>query len=138
MIELADEIREDVIDGELELRLHTVSTVRRTWSGGAKGRGSVEEEETILSPKPKVSSPSLRLLIAVPGKFLDGDVLVTRISVALEEGDLTGGSLGEDEEFFWRIDGRPYRVVGLPEQRYLEWRVQLRPMNARSAPLQEP
>jgi hypothetical protein len=58
---------------------------------------------------------------------------VTGISAEYTSDELTGGALEDDEEFFWQVDGRPYRVVGLPEQRYLEWRVQLRAMNIRPA-----
>ncbi len=126
LVGLVDEVRDQVIDQEVGMRLRTVATRRRTWSGGQPGSGTPTDTDTPLSPTPKVSEPPARLVAAAPGRYQDGDLLVTRISATYTEADLTGGSLGAGEEFYWLVDGEPYQVVGRPEQRYLEWRVQLR------------
>lgn len=131
LIALVDDVRDDIVDGVAELRLHDVYTVMRTWSGTEVGSGSSDDDETALEPRPRVRPPAARLVAAAPGRFEEGDLLVDRISAALDEEDLTGGTLPAGAEFFWRIDDRYYRVVGQPEKRFLEWRVQLRRMRQR-------
>lgn len=131
LVTLVDEVRDQVIDQEVGLRLFTVQTRLRTWSGAEVGRGTATDTDTDIDPKPKVQSPSPRLVAAAPGKFEEGDRLVSRISATYTEDDLTGGTLAAKHEFCWLIDGDPYRVVGKPEKRYLEWRMHLRRMRDR-------
>lgn len=133
LIDLVDDARDGIVDGVAGLRLHTVTTVLRTWDGGEVGLGDSSDTETTLDPKPRVRPPSPRLVAAAPGRFEEGDLLVDRISAEYDEDDLTGGSLAAGTEFWWSIDGRHHRVVGVPEERYLEWRVQLRRMKQRPA-----
>jgi len=133
LITLVDEIREDIIDEECGLRLSTCSTVLRTWSGGKPGKGDASDEETEIEPKPRVRSPSLRLQMAAPGKFEAGDLVADKISATYTSDELDGGSLDADEEFFWLVDGDPYRVVAPPEELYLGWSVQLRRTRNRPA-----
>lgn len=131
LVTLVDEIRDEVIDGEVGLRLYAVATRLRTWDGGKVGSGTASDTDTDIEPKPKVQQPSPRLVVAAPGKFEEGDRIVSRISATYEEDDLDGGTLDAGDEFFWLLDGEPYRVVGKPEKRYLEWRVHLRRMRPR-------
>lgn len=126
LISLVDQVRDEVIDGEVGLRLHAVVVRRRTWSGGEPGRGTPSDVDVVLTPKPKVSNPPPRLVMAEGGKYRDGDRIVSRISATYTAGELSGGTVGADEQFYWLIDGVPYTVVGEPEERYLGWRVQLR------------
>lgn len=128
IVALVDEVRSEVIDQDLGLRLHTVQTRLREWSGGELGLGTATDTLVTLDPPPKVYSPSPRLQAAAPGKYEDGDRLVRKISATLTEDELTGGALTSVQEFCWLIDGDPYRVVGEPDKRFLEWRVQLRRM----------
>lgn len=133
LVGLVDELRRDVVDQDMGLRLHSVQTVRRTWSGGEAGLGAASDEVTVLDPQPRVRPPSPRLLMSEAGTYRTGDRVVSKLSVTYSEDDLTGGALAAGVEFFWTLDGEPYRVVGQPEKRYLEWRVQLRPMRSRPA-----
>lgn len=129
LIGLVDEVRDQVIDEEIGLRLHTVQTRRRTWSGGEVGRGTTSDVTTTLSPAPKVSDPPARLTVGAGGKFEAGDRYVSKISATYSASQLSGGALAAGVEFCWLIDGQPYRVVGEPEEKYLGWRVHLRRMN---------
>ncbi len=129
LIGLVDGVRDEVIDEEIGLRLHTVQTRRRTWSGGEVGRGTSTDVTVSLSPKPKVTDPASRFQPAAGGKFEAGDRYVTKISATYTAAQLTGGALAAGVEFAWLIDGQPYRVVGEPEEKYLGWKVHLRRMN---------
>lgn len=129
LVDLVDEVRDEVIDTEVGLRLHTVQTRRRTWSGGEPGAGSSSDSVTTLEPTPKVKSVSPRLMAAAPGTYREGDLLVRAVSATYTADDLTGGDLAAGEEFVWLIDGDEYIVVQEPDERYLEWRVHLRGRN---------
>lgn len=131
LIDLVDSVRDEVIDQEAGLRLHAVQTRLRSWSGGEPGAGSATDTDTTLSPTPRVRPPSPRLEQGPGGKVEEGDRIVDRLSATLDEADLTGGTLSGGQEFYWLIDGEPYRVVGQPQKRFLEWRVHLRRMRNR-------
>jgi hypothetical protein len=131
LITLVDEIREDIIDDLAELRLHTVRTVLRTWTGAQPGLGTATDTKVDLAPKPRVRAPSPRLVTAAPGKFEEGDRVVDRVSATYTEAQLTGGTLTAKQEWWWEVDGDAYRVVAQPEKRYLDWRVHLRRMRTR-------
>lgn len=131
LIGVVDEVRGDVIDTEAGLRLFAVKTRTRTWSGGEVGRGTAIDVETPLTPKPRVRAPAPHHVLAAPGRYEDGDRIVDRISATYTEAELDGGTLTTAKEFYWLIDSEPYRVIGKPEKRYLEWRVQLRRMLGR-------
>lgn len=126
LVPVVDDVREMIDD--LGLRLHTVQTRRITWSGGAPGLGDATVTDVALSPAPKVRNPSPRERVAEPGRFEEGDRLVEKISATYTEADLDGGAIADAEEFYWLIDGDPYRVVGKPLERFLGWTVQLRRM----------
>lgn len=125
-----------VVDGtrtlvsSLGLRLVVVKTVTRTWSGGAPGRGTATDVEVTLTPAPKVRPPSPHQVETAQGRYEEGDQLVTKISATYTEAQLDGGSIGAAVEFFWTLDGEPYRLVGLEELPF-EWRAQLRRMRNR-------
>ena len=123
LIPVVDEAR-DLID-DLGLRLYTVQTVTRTWSGARRGEGTATDVAVTLSPTPKVSDPPPRRNPELGGRTEVGERQVSRISASYDVDDLTGGALGASQEFFWLLDGVPYRVVGIPEKRAFEWRVQL-------------
>ncbi len=130
LIAMVDEIRGDVLDTELGMRLHTVETVLRTWSGTRPGDGTPTDVVVVLDPPPKVLTPR--------GRQQDGgreqrvDLVVSKISAALAESALTGGTLAANQRFYWRITdgdgGTPayYWLQGMPEKRTLEWQVNLR------------
>lgn len=127
LIPLVDTIREQVIDGAVGLRLHTVKTRLRVWSGGELGRGTATNTDTTLDPKPKVAVVTPRLVQASGGKYLDGDRTVSKISATYTESQLDGGAVAAGREFYWLIDDEPYEVVGKPQRGFLGWTVVLRP-----------
>jgi len=114
----------------LGLRLHTVQTVRRTWSGGAPGRGTATTVSTTLSPAPKVREPSTRATIDAPGRFEAGDRIASRISATYTRAQLDGGTVAAGAEWYWTIDGDPFRVVSIDEKPF-GWTVHLRRMRDR-------
>ena len=119
--------------GELGLRPRTTKTRQVTWSGGKLGVGTATNVEVTLSPTPKVREPPARLIFDAPGKYESGDILVSRITRDYTEDQLTGGTLAAGVEWFWVVDDRLYRLVGAPELRTFEWRVQLRRITGRGA-----
>ncbi len=69
LIPIVDEIRADIVDTEVGLRLHGVSRVARTWTGTQRGAGSPSDATTVLAPVPRVRPPHPRLVAAAPGKY---------------------------------------------------------------------
>lgn len=99
------------------------------------GTASILTDVTV-APAPVVSNPDSRLRAADPGKYAEGDRVVSKISRTYLETDFTdapdGGS-GEKRERYFLISGDPYRLVGDPEKRNFEWRLHLRRMRKRPA-----
>lgn len=126
-----DEMR--TLIGTLGLRPRTVKTRKVTWDGGKPGSGTATNVEVTLSPTPKVREPPARLVFDAPGKYESGDILVSRITRDYDEDDLTGGTLAAGVEWFFVVDDRLYRLVGAPELKTFEWRVQLRRITGRGA-----
>lgn len=134
LIPLVDSLREEVIDDLAGLRLYTVVVRVRTWSLGI-GQGVSIDDDLELLPKPKVSTPSPSLIANTAGTVEEGDRFISRISATYTETQLRRGNLAAtippaEAEFFWLIDGEPYRLIGLTK-RYLEWRAHLRRMRGR-------
>lgn len=129
--DLVDEVREDIIDTEVGLRLFTVSTRLRTWSGSRPGAGTATDTDTVLSPKPKVIRLPLRVVESSGGRFEAGDLAITKLSAQLADDALDGGTLAANEEWFILVDGAPHRVVSKVEQRYLEKRIIVRRVKGR-------
>lgn len=126
MIELADDLRRDLVVDAFGLRLDTVVVRLQAWTGSEIGRGDLYTvEDLVLDPVPKASRPSPRLQAAAPGKYLEGDVLVSKISAAYTESQLGYGNLGRARQAHWLINGLPYTLVSL-DKHYLEWKAHLR------------
>lgn len=111
---------------ELGLRPHVVIIRTRTWSGGRPGSGTVTTADVTIDPAPRVRGVSPRLVHAAPGKYEDGDRLVDKISRAYTEAQLAGTGLTAAQERWVLIDGDAYRIIGEPEERNFEWRLQVR------------
>lgn len=124
LIPLIDDVRDEVVDGVAGLRLHTVATRLRTWSGASRGLGVATDVDTPIAPKPKViDEPNLR--VSEGGRYEDSDRVVEKISATYTEAQLTGSAATALQEFFWLIDGQPYRLVSI-EEKYLGWRIVVR------------
>lgn len=115
----------------LGLRQRTVSTRLRVWSGGVVGRGTATDTDTVISPAPKVREPPGRYVNETAGKFVEGDVQLTKLSATLDDDDLTGGTLAAGNEWFIVIDDAMYRVIGAPEVHNFEKRLSLRKVTGR-------
>lgn len=138
MTTLRDELQ-DVVDeargmvDELGFRPFAVTVRTRTWSGGELGRGTSTDVDVLLDPAPKVEGLSGRYAFATPGRFADGDLMVTRISRSYDEADLGGGPPAAGVEVTWQVDDgdnvEEYVLAEPPEKRPLEWRCHLRRRN---------
>lgn len=127
VIPVVDDARQLIDD--LGLRLDTVQTRRRSWSGGQPGSGTATNTDVAITPKPRVKDVPERWIHNAPGRYERGDKMVTRISATYTRAQLTGGTLAAGEEFVWLIDSVEYAVIGEPEEQAFEWRVQLRRRN---------
>ena len=128
LIDIVDEVRDDILVDLTGMRLHTVSTRSRVWSGSEIGRGTPTDTTTELLPRPRVRPPAPRQIAESGGKVLDGDRIIDRISATYDEADLTGGTLAAGTEWAILIDDEPYRVVDKPRAGYLGWSMQVRRM----------
>lgn len=128
LLPCVDDARQ-IID-DLGLRPYTTIIRTRTWAGGRPGLGATSDVDVTITPKPRVTYPTPRQRTESPGRFEDGDRLIEKISaLTYSEADLTGDPIASDAEVFFLIDGEPHRIVGKPEKRNFEWRVQVRRMN---------
>lgn len=125
LIPILDDIRRDVIDVAVGLRLDDVTVRRRTWSGRSLGQGAPADTDLVLDPRPKVHDPSPRARYAEPGRFEEGDQLVDKISLTYTQAQLDGGTLAANEELYWLVNSQAFRVISV-EERFLSWRVHLR------------
>lgn len=159
LIPVVDSIRREIVDQAAGLRLHAVAVRRRTWSGGEAGLGTATDEDLILDPVPKVLPPEPKVKAAEPGKYEDGDRIVSKVSLEYTRDQLDGGAMGAGTELFWLIgrqtrpedgwldgsawlDGEhlgpeghgteAYRVLSV-EEGFLGWTVHLRRMRRRPA-----
>lgn len=130
LIPILDDIRRDVIDTAVGLRLDDVTVRRRAWSGQRPGQGVPTDTDLELDPRPKVRDPSPRARYAEPGRFEEGDQVVDKISLTYTQAQLDGGTLAANEELYWLVDGQAFRVISV-EERFLAWRVHLRKMRER-------
>ena len=114
---------------ELGFRPYTVTVRTRVWEDGTPGRGDYEDTDLELEPAPKVGAPP-RYLMGLPGRYEEGDLVVSRISRSYTVAELGGGTPTAGTEVVWVLDDgeevQEYRLVGPPEKRPLEWRCQLR------------
>lgn len=130
LIPILDDIRRDVIDTAVGLRLDDVVIRRRSWSGRAPGQGTYTDLDTALDPRPKVYDPSPRWKMAEPGRFEEGDQVVDKISLTYTKEELEGGELPPATELYWLINDQAFRVISV-EERFHAWRVHLRKMRER-------
>lgn len=108
-----------------------VKVVTRTWSGGKPGLGTVTESVVTLTPRPKVSSAEPRYVADHMGKQPQGRRLVENVSLTYTEDDLADYDLTEDQERYYLLNDKPYRLDTEPVQAGLGWRFRLSRMKAR-------
>ncbi len=130
LIPILDDIRRDVIDTAVGLRLDDVVVRRRVWSGRSLGQGTATDTDTELDPRPKVHDPPPKARYTEPGRYDEGDRVVDKISLTYTRAQLDGGTLAANEEFYWLVNDLAYRVISV-EDEYLGWRVHLRKMRER-------
>lgn len=136
MIEIADDVRQDILVDCFERRLHRILVRTRTWSGTQTGQGTATDVDLELTPRPKVRIPEPRATTNEGGEYERGDLVVSKISATYsrqELGDIDDSALADNVEIFWvkvddldNQDGTPdtreehYHLLGL-ELRYTAW-----------------
>ena len=145
LVPCIDDARQLIDD--LGLRPEIVEIITVEWAGlpgGALptdyqfGLGtSTQISRIAITPKPKVSDPHPRLVAADPGKYREGDRIVTKVSRTYLEEDLVDpadGAGGEQRERYYLIDGDPFRLVREPTKKNFEWQLHLARMRERLPP----
>jgi hypothetical protein len=136
---LAHSVR--AIPGQLGIRPYTVSTIKRTWSGGNTGNGTPTDTETPITeadsqpPRVRALSGEEKALLDLAGTAWEIGPITpsfsgggTAISV-LKPTDLYQG-----DEFFIRLVGPEYptgalmRIVDIKTDRALNYRVTVKPV----------
>lgn len=124
MVALVDTVRSTIIE-DLGLRLHTVKTRLRQWSGDDKGLGSSTDTVVVLAPVPKVQ-PAPALTSSEAGRRELGEIVVEKISATYTEEELLPRGLSRSQDFCWLVDDLEYEVAAKPKLGFLGWTVTLR------------
>jgi len=131
LIPVVDDARR-VID-QIGFRIHEVKLVTLTWELGKTGIGApTDKDEVLMDPQPKVLRYRMDKEINSGGAIYDADLEVSKISKTYTLGDLMGGSLPANKEFFWEIDGELYNPIAYQEKA-IGWNIWLRRTNRRYA-----
>lgn len=127
LVPVVDQARA-ILEG-LGLRVHPVVVRRRTWSGGAPGRGTVTDAELTLEPRPRVSTALPRWASRPAGWTEDHDLVVDRLSLTYTRAQLEEAEPGE--ELRWLVGEEEYVLAGPIQERLLSWEVALRRVRGR-------
>jgi hypothetical protein len=73
------------------LRTFVVKIRRRAWSGGKPGIGQSIDTDLTITPPPRVEAVGAREIAASGGTYQDGDIRLTKITPAYDDGFTTGG-----------------------------------------------
>ena len=128
-----DNIRSKLAE-QIGHRPWTVRLVWTEWSGGSRGQGTESIASTLtLDPPPNLRGQADREL-TLTGLQEQGTLDVSEVSLALSAEQLTGGTLGVQQDFYWEIDfgdgtWRRYVVASQPMKDIegsFGWRLTLR------------
>lgn len=109
LVPMIDELRGD-LHSAMGVRQFRVYLVKRRWSGTCRGEGTptfVYQNE--ITPQPKVDLLSALETFGVQfrqtefGREEEGDIFVTEVSFTYTEAELLGGTLANNEEFYYRL-----------------------------------
>ena len=123
---------------DLGLRRRVVATCLSVWSGPRAGDGARVNTVTTITPPPKVREPPGRLVAEAGGKFVEGDLVISKIDPLLTHDELTGGTLATGSEWFILVDSMPYRIVGEPTLKNFATEVLVRRVTGRASMVQTP
>lgn len=102
LVPLVDQVR-GTIHTAVGDRQWTVTVVKRTWSGGVRGKGTPTTVETLLTPTPAVDFSKVDYTLQQGGHTEDGMVTISEISLAYSEDQLTPKNIGPATDFYYRI-----------------------------------
>lgn len=107
LVGLADNLRGS-LNSAFGVRQWHVFAVRREWSGGERGAGTVRVSERVqLTPDPEVLFDSGRAFMyemRAHGRDSVGDAMLREVSLTYSEAQLTGGTIEPHEEFFFKLE----------------------------------
>ncbi len=145
LLGMVDDVRGS-LNPAMGVRQFRVFVVRRQWTGGVRGPGGssgvpVLTSEVELLPQPAFAEPNtqqaLHYELPPAGRDEEGMASLSEVSLTYTEVDLTGGVIGPDEDFYYRvvdahgqgIPARYYQPSGPPfadREKTIGWRVGLR------------
>lgn len=101
-------VRDDIGAQKAEINI-----IRRWWTGEAVGDGEIGEETcTPVYPSPHLVDYSHSLRLQTGGNWKAGDLLLKSLSMERYTVEyLEGRGLAKNEEQFFEIDGKLYRVI---------------------------
>lgn len=134
---IVDDILPDTDDllsirDDIGAALKEVYIVTRTWSGEELGAGQPSEIKERMLPSPHIVEFSHSLRIREGGAVKQGDILLKMVSKNkypnLSDVDLSGLPLNVEK--LYEVGGKLYRPISVTE-RYVTWRVLLRPISSK-------
>ena len=85
-------------------RPFTCHLIKRTWSGGRVGSGTVTVNSTVEIPgPPKVSKYDLRGRLVPCGLDEDGEIVLTEVPLTFTEAELWSPTLADGQEYLYRL-----------------------------------
>lgn len=120
LLEVVDDLRED-LHASMGVRQWRVYTVRRRWAVEI-GDGPYTDTVIEITPAPLVSY-DLKNEVTPAGLDDGGEVTLSEISLTYTEAELTGRPLGDNEQWYYRLDdahgqampARYFGMVGPPK-----------------------
>lgn len=91
LLPTVDKLRQ--LPNRFGIRRYTVTIRRRTWSGGAPGRGVATDADTVLFPVPRVRVMSTDEIAASGGTYREGDFVINAITPSYGAGGYTPAQL---------------------------------------------
>jgi hypothetical protein len=85
------------------VRQFHVDLIKRQWSGTRRGDGTASVLSTVrLDPRPLVTDTANKVLQQY-GLDEEGQIMLKEVSLTYTEQDLTGGTLADNQEFYYRL-----------------------------------
>lgn len=98
-----DSLRGD-LNADFGTRPFNMQAIKRTWSGQMEGDGDYQDVVTTIEPAPRVEQwDGYKWVLLAAGVNVDGLIRVTEVSLSYTWDELTGGTLGKNQQFFFRL-----------------------------------
>jgi hypothetical protein len=110
LVPTVDELRAELY-ADFGVTQYEVRLVKRRWSGTRRGEGTITVlQDLVMSPAPLfVDGDRYRLM--PHGRDEIGDAVLLEVSLMYTEAELTGGTIAENEEFFYEVRDARGQVI---------------------------